>query len=550
MRTKKPQTFALLLLAIGLGATAGPIHAQGGSELVETGLLTPQAEAFQAALQAEIAVKPGRNSTDITQFYADRGFEPFWTGVGAGRADMLLAALEDSRAHGLPSYLHIAGGLGLPDDVGITRAANEIDATRAYLAFAGDLNSGVLAPSRVDPEIDVKTHRLVASDLLDRLAKSPVDKVLSALEPQDPEYRRLMAEKARLEAMLQSGSWGAPVPDGPTFHYGESGPRIGALRARLDRMGYPAPAIGPAASAFDQTLEQAVKDFQRAHGLNDDGVVGKRTIEAVNTSVKERWQQVAVNLERMRWTNRDPGSRYIVVNLPDFSGTLVENGEITWQSRTVVGLSQKHRTPEFTQVMRYLVVNPTWNVPASIAGKEYLPKLKRDPGALGKRNMRLLTRSGTEINPRLVDFSQFSSGNFPFLIKQKPGAGNALGKVKFMFPNKYSIYLHDTPSRSLFAKDARAFSHGCVRLERPLDLAHVLLKGQYSDPQATFDGWLAAKSERHVNLDRPLPVYIVYRTVSVDAGGSARYLNDIYGRDATVYRALKQAGVTLAAAQG
>jgi murein L,D-transpeptidase YcbB/YkuD len=215
----------------------------------------------------------------------------------------------------------------------------------------------------------------------------------------------------------------------------------------------------------------------------------------------------------------------------------------------VVGKAQVTETPEFSGVVTYMVVNPTWHIPDSIAIRDYLPKLQRDPMVLKRQNIRLLTRGGTEINPKLVDFTQYTPENFPFRIKQRPNDDNALGRVKFMFPNEHSVYMHDTPHRELFARDARAFSNGCIRLEKPVELAGILLAGQVSDPAAAFDGWVAAKKERHVDLARSIPVHIVYRTVWFD-DGAVRYRADVYGRDARVFEALEAEGVTLAAAQG
>ena len=201
--------------------------------------------------------------------------------------------------------------------------------------------------------------------------------------------------------------------------------------------------------------------------------------------------------------------------------------------------------------MTYMVVNPTWHIPDSIATRVYLPKLRKDPTVLARSNMRLFTRSGVEINPKLVNFNQYTAENFPFRVKQNPNSANALGRVKFMFPNQFSIYLHDTPHRELFVKDARAFSNGCIRLQEPIELAEVLLKGQVPDPQASIDGWLAAKSERYVYLDQPLPVYIMYRSAWADPDGTIQYRADIYGRDGEVFRALEAKGVSLPdAAQG
>ena len=196
------------------------------------------------------------------------------------------------------------------------------------------------------------------------------------------------------------------------------------------------------------------------------------------------------------------------------------------------------------------MVNPTWHIPNSIAIRDYLPKLQRDPMVLKRQNIDLMTRGGTIINPKLVDFTQYTPENFPFRIKQRPNDDNALGMVKFMFPNQHSIYMHDTPHKEYFARDVRAYSNGCIRLEKPTELAEILLAGQVPDPAASFEGWVAAKAEKHVTLKRSVPVHIVYRTVFFDEDGTARYRPDVYGRDAEIFEALEAKGVTLPAAQG
>jgi murein L,D-transpeptidase YcbB/YkuD len=230
--------------------------------------------------------------------------------------------------------------------------------------------------------------------------------------------------------------------------------------------------------------------------------------------------------------------------------SLFEDGKPGWTSRVVVGKTSVTETPEFSGVVRTMVVNPTWHIPDSIAIRDYLPKLQRDPMVLKRQNIRLLTRAGTEINPKLVDFTQYTPANFPFRIKQRPSDDNALGEVKFLFPNEHSVYMHDTPHKELFPRDVRAFSNGCIRLEKPVELAHILLTGQAEDPEAYYDGLRAAGKERAVALERPIPVHIVYRTVTFDAAGTARYRPDVYGRDAKIFEALEAAGVTLPAAQG
>ncbi len=339
-------------------------------------------------------------------------------------------------------------------------------------------------------------------------------------------------------------------PTDPTIHPGESSARVADLRGRLARLGYVQPSDEVVGLDYDDGLQQAVERFQRDNGLNDDGVIGSLTLDAINAPIEHRLAQVMVNLERMRWTNTDPGPRYLLVNIPDFTVTLFDGGAATWSSKVVVGKTHVTETPEFSGVVRTMVVNPTWHIPDSIAIRDYLPKLQRDPMVLKRQNIRLLTRGGTEINPKLVDFTQYTPENFPFRIKQRPSDDNALGEVKFLFPNEFSVYMHDTPHRELFARDVRAFSNGCIRLQKPVELAHIVLTGQVPDPAATYDQLRATGTEHAVALKRPIPVHIVYRTVTFDDTGAARFRPDVYGRDAEVFRALETAGVTLPAAQG
>ncbi len=403
----------------------------------------------------------------------------------------------------------------------------------------------------LDPEyIARKPERPAPGALLAALDSAPLPQVLLGLEPSDPDYRPMVAEKARLEAMAQSESWGPEVADGETLHPGDDDPRVAELRGRLARLGY-LPASGETLDThFDDGMKAAVERFQVDYGLVHDGVVGKATLAAVNAPVATRLAQVTVNLERMRWMPRDMGARYLYVNIPDFTVHLIDGGTSTWESRVVVGKTHVTETPEFDGVVSYIVVNPTWHIPNSIAIRDYLPKLQRNPMVLKNQGIDLMTRSGTVINPKLVDFTQYTPENFPFRIKQRPSDDNALGQVKFMFPNRFSVYMHDTPHRELFPRDVRAFSNGCIRVEKPRELAEVLLAGQVSDPAAAYDGWLAAKKERHVDLERTIPVHIVYRTAWFDEDGTARYRADVYGRDARLFEAMEAAGVTMAAAQG
>lgn len=507
-------------------------------------------------LAAAVAALPAADGAAIRAFYAARNHAPFWTAAEGKPINDLVAALATAPEHGMPSGRYggeeiapLRAGAG-PEDA----ARAEIAMMRAYLAFAGDLSAGVIVPSRADDEISITPERLTPEALLAPLAAGSVADALAALEPQGPEYRALMAEKRRLEAAVAAADWGPEVASGPVLRAGDVGERVAALRERLGRLGYTADTDSGAEIAagrvFDAGLVSAVERFQGDRGLDADGIVGARTLAAVNGGPEARLRQVVVNLERLRWQADSLPERRIHVNIPDFAVTMYEGDRVVYETRAVVGKATETRTPEFADTMTYFVVNPTWHIPDSIAARVYLPKLKRDPSVLRRSNMRLFTRSGTEIDPALVDFTQVTTGSFPFRIKQNPSAENALGRVKFMFPNQFSIYLHDTPTRDLFARDERAFSNGCVRLQDPLELAYLLLDGQVADPQASFDGWLAAKAEKHVTLARPVAVHLDYRTVWLDPAGELRYREDVYGRDARVFAALQRAGVTLPGAQG
>lgn len=428
-------------------------------------------------------------------------------------------------------------------------AEAELAFTRAFLAWARDLTSGALEPRRIDRDLLVTPPRPDEALLLARLASAP-EETLAALAPADPGYDRLVKKLEALRA-LPAGAWGEPAPSGASIRPGERGPRVSAIRARLVRLGdHAGEAPGTEPQSYDPALEADIRAFQLRHGLNDDGVIGQRTLDAMNTPVEDRIGQAIVALERMRWTNRDRGRRHIYVNQADFTVRLVEDGVILFEERVVVG-AKRHRTPEFSDEMEHLVFNPTWHVPRSIAGDEILPLLQEDPEYLTKKNMRLVSRSGeTPPDPRDTDWSLYSRADFPYAIKQAPGSGNALGRVKFMFPNAHSIYLHDTPSKSLFAKDARAFSHGCVRVQDPLRFAELLLSPQMADPSLRIDAVLATGRETIIRLETHVPVHLDYRTSWVDEDGRWQFRDDVYGRDGRILSALLTAGVSLRAETG
>ena len=538
---------AWLAFALSVGLCATPVAAQaldGAAPDADAAVidspapvLTPEQQALRSALASA-----GSAASVLDAYYQARDYTPIWTEM---RRQVFLAALDRVTDHGLPASRYDVEGL-TELSTGEGETLREIAFSQAFLTYGRDINSGLLEPRRIDSDMHVDPHRPDPTALLEGWAQAEDPALyLAALEPAHPHYTDLMAEKRRLEGIIAAGGWGAQVPGGRSLRPGQSAPRVVALRARLGAMDGKDYGDDP---AYDDALVGIVKDFQLRHGLNDDGVAGPKTIEALNATAEDRLWQVLVNMERQRWLNFDRGSRHVYVNQADFSVQLIDDGETTFWSRVVVG-KNGHRTQEFTDTMTHMVVNPTWHVPRSIATEEMLPRLKRNPSALG-RSMQIMTRNGTRVNPALVDFTKFTKGNFPFIVKQRPGGGNALGRVKFMFPNQFNIYLHDTPAKSLFNKDVRAFSHGCVRVQKPFDFAHALLAPQTNDPQGAFQAALNSGRERHINLATPIPVYLTYQSAWIDNFGVPQFRGDIYGRDGRVIRALQNAGVGLGLVEG
>ena len=319
-----------------------------------------------------------------------------------------------------------------------------------------------------------------------------------------------------------------------------------ALRDRLTAMGYMERSLSP---TYDEALTAGVRAFQRAHGLAEDGDAGPATLREVNIPVSQRIESVLVAMERERWFNQDRGDRHIWVNLTDFSAKIIDHGEVTFQTRSVIGAVDPDRvTPEFSDVMEHMVINPSWHVPRSIATKEYLPQLQRNPAAAG--HLVLTDSRGRVVNRGAVDFNQFTARTFPFAMRQPPSSSNALGLVKFMFPNRYNIYLHDTPAKSLFGREVRAFSHGCIRLNDPFDFAYALLAAQTDDPVGVFQSHLRSGRETTVPLENPVPVHLIYRTAFTNEDGQVEFRRDVYGRDQRIWNALAREGVVVPSLQG
>ncbi len=352
-------------------------------------------------------------------------------------------------------------------------------------------------------------------------------------------YRYLKSGLKHYREIAEIGGW-PKVPEGETLKKGMKDGRIVAMRAYLTITGdLPKTVNAENDSVFDDDLETAVKSFQFRYNLNQDGVAGKGTLAQMNIPVEDRIETLRVNLERARWVKHQVPNDFLIVNIAGFNVRRITDKTINYYSPVIVGKTY-HQSPIFEAKMTYIEINPTWTVPYSIATKEMLPKLKKDYKYLPEKNMIIMDRNGKKLDPSTIDFNAYSRSNFPFIIRQEPGPNNALGEVKFIFPNKYSVYLHDTPSRGLFSREERAFSHGCIRLQNKWELLISLM----DDPEVwnmdKINEILKSEKTTRINLPHSIDVLVLYWTAGADEENNIFFNKDVYSRDAAVLKALNK----------
>lgn len=544
-------TASLLLLFAGGEVRA--VHAQRACPTTDdpsvASVVRNHLEAFAVVGDLSVAGERVRARVALPAFYGRRAWAPAWTGDGrlSPCAEGLLAGIADAESDGLePEDYHLEPALRLvraardgevtPEEL----AHLDLLLTDAFLTLGAHLLHGRVDPERMEADwLANRRQRDMGAVLEAALAQGDVAGTLAALRPTQPGYRGLRSALAEIRAVAADGGWGT-VPAGAALHPGDDDPRVPAIRRRLAAAGDLGPG-GGTGTLYDAGLAAAVARFQHRHGLDADSVTGARTLAALNVPAEARARQVAVNLERWRWLPDDLGRTHIRVNIADYRVEVREGGEVQLEMRAVVGRDYR-QTPMFSGSMTYLVLAPYWHVPPGIAAADKLPEVQRNPGYLAAQRMVLLDRATQHaVDPATVDFAAMSGAEFNrrYRLRQDPGPLNALGRVKFMFPNRHNVYLHDTPSPELFLRTERAFSSGCIRLERPMELADFLLRGNPEWPPERIRSVAAGAKETPVLLAEPVPTHLLYWTAFVDGDGRLHFRPDLYDRDPRVRRALE-----------
>lgn len=552
MAKTRVATLALLTSLAVTAAACGRLHVGGSSKGREMDVALRATLRQAKAPSFVTADQEGRRLWKQTQeFYASREFKPAWIENAAPRPQMddLIGALSSASTEGLDPELYSVGLLkqrreeaskGFLTSKGFDpREAGMLDVwlTYLYMKYASDLADGLSDLAHADPAWQIKTEKFDPRAQLDSaLEHNNVSASLQELAPVAPEYQALRKVLADYRDRATKGGWPA-VPASLKLKPGQRSPAVPLVARRLAASGDFGGQVPPDGqpAAYDKGLQEAVKKFQRRHGLADDGVVSAAVVSEMNVPIDRRIRQIELNMERWRWLPRDLGERHIFVNIPDMRLDVWDHDRVPLSMRVVVG-KKDTPTPIFNDTMTYLVFSPYWNVPPDIANKETLPAVMSDPGFLERTNMEVVDKSGNLVDPASIDLTKPEDYRF----RQRPGADNSLGLVKFMFPNQYNVYLHDTPADSLFARASRSFSHGCVRVEQPEKLAEYVLGDQPDWTDDKITEAMHAGEEKTVKLKQPLPVYIAYLTARVTPDGAVQFRKDVYDVDGSQTARLAQ----------
>ncbi|MCU0591305.1 MAG: L,D-transpeptidase family protein [Desulfobacterales bacterium] len=533
------------------------------------GSTTPPDDTIARKLQARIAAAQTANRlacagelvcgiAELPRFYAQRNYRPAWIKTEDGAfavADEMVQQVEDARYDGLPpqhyhldsirSLLQTAkqqATAGRPPDPDV-HADLEFLLTDAFLMLASHLRAGRVNPETLENEwlVQIDSQADLAQVLERAIESRRINEALDGFRPPHPEYTALRKALKNHRTRGEAAEW-LRLPEKTSWERGQSGAIADLLRERLRLSGDLPQAPEGAGADADVELVEGLRRFQQRHGLEADGRMGPQTLQALNVSLEERIRQVELNLERWRWLPHDLGARHIRVNVPQFDLAVIEDGQEVLRMRVVVGRHYR-RTPVFSSYLGHLVFNPDWNIPTRIAVEDILPKARRDSAYLRREKIRVFEswdRSAPELDPDRIDWTAVAGQGFRYKFKKDPGPHNDLGRIKFAFPNKFAVYLHDTPSKRLFDRSMRGFSSGCIRIEKPIDLAEYALR---DSPGWSRDAVIAAidsGANRTVRLPHPIALHLIYMTAGVTSEGRLRFWPDIYQRDPTLDRVLQK----------
>jgi len=491
------------------------------------------------------------------RFYGERGYQPAWVRDGriSLQAQKLLQVLKEADQEGLDPGDYGVGKIEamlarLQEVTGAgatvrpeTWAELDVTLTDAFFLYGRHVSEGRLDPGKWFYQwVPYRRTTDLIAILTKALDGNDVEGALKGLPPRYPAYGQLRTELAKYRRIAAAGGW-SPLPENVKLQRGSTGRAVNLLKERLVIAGDLDPAALGGRSHFDRQLEEALKRFQYRHGLRANGVTDAETRAALNFSVAKRIRQIEWNMERWRWLPDELGPRYIMVNIPDFRLFVVESQITVMSMKTVVG-KVTQPTPVFMDNMSYLELNPTWNVPNSIIAEEMIPKAKKDPEFLAKKKIRIYRNwspTAREIDPKTINWAKVDPKKFPYRMIQDPGV-NPLGRIKFMFPNQFDVYLHDTTQKSLFHRSRRMYSHGCIRVEKPYDLGEWVLKEDPAWSKERLLKEIRTGKRQQINLPKPIPVYVIYLTAWFDTRGHIHFRDDIYDYDKSLEKALERAG--------
>jgi murein L,D-transpeptidase YcbB/YkuD len=548
--------FACLAIALIVNIASSPANASPTSTKAAT-LIKDTIKSGGSQAEVLVGGERIRITGMLMRFYRNRGYMPAWSGDGMqfANVDSLVAAVESAYEEGLrpedypieqveslADILRKNLETGGPPDSSVV-ADLDLMATATYLSYGYHLLAGRIYTEIMDGEWSDYIWEADLDVLLEEALESgDIGETLKGLVPPHREYEEMREALAEYREIASNGGW-PEVPAGANLKLNYRSWRVAFLRERLKVSGDLYEEQTDDEYFFDDAVDDAVLRFQWRHGLWPDGIVGPITLAALNVPVESRINQIELNMERWRWLPSVLGDRYIFVNTAAFELSVIEYGRPVMKMRIVVGKPYWH-TPSFSARMTYLVMNPSWNVPRSIAVEEIIPKLHTDPEYLEGQVFKIIRGWGEEtkvINPDTVDWPSISEENLNFRFLQPPGPHNPLGRIKFIFPNRFSVYLHDTPSKGLFNYTVRTFSHGCIRIEKPLELANYLLP-EFS--RKDIVSMIEQGDEQKVPLSEPLMVHSLYWTAWVESDGAVNFREDIYGRDEALLELLSEAPMT------